>query len=226
MRLLQNIRKTTAKLLSAKEIGLTFLRFYAVGFLLFVLPFTRELFISLIAISLLLVIGVVLYKHREWNYKTVLYFLFIAVSSFFLEMLGTTTGKIFGTYFYDRGLGIQLNHTPLIIGLNWVFLVYASHDIAERYTAKPYLRVLMGAAFMVIYDVVMEWVAPVMQMWHFDTGYPPFANFLTWFITALVFHSGMELLHIHTRNFAARVLFLIQILFFLAIGLFSAIFIP
>lgn len=212
------------KLLSRKEMPLNFIRFYAVGLILFIIPFTRDFFIFLIPLSLLLVISVILYFHRVWNAKTIIYFAIIAIASFFFEMAGTTTGDIFGIYQYDKGLGTQVNHTPLIIGLNWLFLVYASHDISERFLHKPVYRILLGSILMVLYDVIMEWVAPVMQMWHFETSYPPFQNFLAWFSAALVLHTGFELLKIRTCNLPARALFVIQMLFFVLVGLSSLAF--
>jgi len=213
------------KLTSERELPMNFIRFYSVGLLLFIIPFTRELFISITALSLLLVIGIVLYYHREWNVKTVLLFLFIVCASFLLEMAGTATGEIFGVYFYERGLGFKINGTPLIIGLNWLFLVYASHDIANRISGNAFIRILLGASLMILYDILLEWVAPYMQMWHFDSGYPPLQNFIVWFITAFILHSGFEILRIRTDNKPARMLFIIQAGFFVCIGVFSSLFI-
>jgi len=213
------------KLVSEKELPINFIRFYSVGLILFIIPFTRELFISITALSLLLVIGVILYYHQAWNIKTILFFAFIMVASFILEMKGTATGDIFGIYHYDRGLGFKVYNTPLIIGLNWLFLVYASHDIANRISDYPPLRILIGALLMILYDLLLEWVAPYMQMWHFDSSYPPLQNFVTWFIAACIFHSGFEILHIHTDNKPARILFIIQAGFFVFIGVYSSLFI-
>lgn len=216
----------TENLLARKKMPLNFVRFYIVGLILFMIPFTREFFIFLIPFSLLLVIGAILYFHKNWNRKTVIYFAFIVIATFFFEMAGTITGDIFGTYSYDWGLGIKVNHTPLIIGVNWLFLVYASHDISERFLRKPIYRVILASALMVLYDVIMEWVAPVMQMWHFDTPYPPFRNFVAWFTAAFILHLGFELLKIRTANLPARALFIIQMLLFTIIGIYSLIFIP
>lgn len=213
-------------LISAKELPGNFVRFYTVGLVLFLLPFTRELFISITVLSLILVIGVTFYHQKEWNLKILLYFAFIIVGSFLLEMLGTTTGKIFGAYHYKRGLGPEVNHTPLIIGLNWLFLTYASHDIAYRFSNTSIIRILTGTGLMILYDLLLEWVAPSMQMWHFDTGYPPLRNFIAWFIAAFIFQSGFEILHIYTDNKPARMLFVIQGGFFLLIGIYSSLFIP
>lgn len=200
-----------------------FICFYAVGLVLFMLPFTRPLFITITPLTLLLVIGIILYFHKGWDLKTILFFAFIFISSFILEMKGTTTGKIFGEYYYARGLGLRINHTPLIIGLNWLFLVYASHDIAYRVSRWPLLRIFIGTILMVLYDLLLEWVAPYMEMWYFMSDHPPLQNYVTWFITAFIFHCGFELLRIRTNNRSARMLFFIQALFFILLGIYSII---
>ncbi len=106
----------TENLLARKKMFLNFVRFYTVGLILFMIPFTREFFIFLIPFSLLLVIGVVLYFHENWKQKTVIYFDFIVVATFFLKMAGTITGDIFGTYSYYWGLGRKVNHAPVMFG--------------------------------------------------------------------------------------------------------------
>lgn len=198
-----------------------FVRFYLVGLILFMLPFTRGLFISITAASLFLVIAAVLLFHTSWNTKTVLWFLFIVISSFLMESFGVRTGALFGQYTYERGLAPMIDHTPVIIGFNWLFLVYASHNIVDRFNLRPWSRILCGSLLMIGYDVVLEWIAPFMQMWHFDSGYPPLRNFIVWFLAALLYHCGFEVLKIRSDNPPARILFGLQILFFLLIGLFS-----
>ncbi|MCD7973352.1 MAG: carotenoid biosynthesis protein [Candidatus Azobacteroides sp.] len=218
------MEENSIKTLPEKWKSTPFASFYLVGLGLFILPFTRPLFISITALSLLLVIGVILYYHRNWNKQTVLFFLFIIISSFFFEMAGIRTGKIFGDYMYDRALGIKINGTPLIIGLNWLYLIYATHDIVSRKFSKPVSRILTGALLMVFYDLFLEWVAPYMEMWHFTTGYPPPENFVAWFLASVVFHSGFEILHIQSNNILARGAFGIQLVFFILIGTYSYFF--
>lgn len=116
-----------------------------------------------------------------------------------------------------------MDGTPLIIGLNWLWLVYASHDIAERLVRGTGFRILTGSILMTGYDLALEWAAPAMRMWHFDGAYAPVRNFAVWFAAAVVYHSGAEVLAIRSDNRPARILFGIQVLFFLAIGLLAQI---
>ncbi len=137
-----------------------FIRFYLVGLVLFFIPATRGVFVWLTPLSLLLVIGIILFYHRNWNYRTLGWFSFIILSSFLVEMAGVNTGIIFGNYRYGEGLGPKLYGTPLIIGLNWLYLTYSTHDIASRLFRNPVAVITTGAGLMVLYDVVLEQVAP------------------------------------------------------------------
>lgn len=207
----------------AKEgkIPAAFVRFYAVGLLLWLLPPTRGLFVAITSPSLLLSLATAFLFHRTWNRRTLLWFAFIVLSAFWLEWAGIHSGRIFGRYAYGPGLAPLVDGTPLIIGLNWLWLVYASHDLATRIGRGPIFRIVSGSIAMVGYDLVMEWAAGPMQMWHFDGGYAPVRNFASWFAAALIYHSGFEVLAIRSNNRPARMLFGIQFAFFALIGLLS-----
>ena len=118
-----------------REVRKFFIIFYVIGTIGMVLPLTQALFIRLIPYSLLLNIAYLGYFHADKkSLKTVLAFISIAVLSFFIEMIGVESGLIFGTYAYGEGLGLKWHDTPLIIGVNWVILVYCSSAILEQYT--------------------------------------------------------------------------------------------
>jgi len=68
---------------------------------------------------------------------------------------------------------------------------------------------------MLVYDIVLEQVAPLMEMWKWQDGTVPFRNYLAWFVLSLVFHSCIKLFHIDTRNRIALTVFAVQFLFFL-----------
>lgn len=216
--------RSVASSFSEKTVFFYFVRFYVVGLVLFMLPFTRPLFIMLIPYSLLFVVGSLFYFHPRWNVATLFFFAFIMGSTFLLEMAGTSSGVIFGSYRYEHGLGVRVYHTPLIIGLNWLFLVYASRSLVERAFGKPFVRIIVAAGWMVAYDVVLEWVAPTMQMWRFETGYPPVRNFIVWFVTSLLFHTLYEYLPVGSPTPLAGKVLKIQMIFFVCIGLYNLIF--
>ncbi len=212
------------KLISEQEISHNFVVFYAVGLVLFFLPWTRELFIAITPFTLLLVFGAAFYHHKLWDYKTVVIFSIIIVSSYFFEVAGVNSGLIFGQYEYSKGLGLQIFNTPLIIGLNWLFLVYATHSIVYQFTKNSFLRIISGAFLMVFYDFIIEFIAPEMHMWSFENGYPPLQNFTSWLGAALVFHALTVFTGLKIANKPARNLFYIQLAFFSILTVFKFLF--
>jgi len=224
-----NLIKKVFNVVSYEELPKTFLIFYSVGLLLFLLPFTRELFITLTPLSLLLVNIALLYHHRHWNFRFILFIFTVTISSFLIEAEGVRGGVLFGDYIYLGTLGPKLFATPLIIGLNWLMLTYCSAAIMEYIrrrsagTVDIAIKILGGALLMVTYDIVVEMVAPGMGMWEFDQGYPPAKNFVMWFVMATVFHILFVAFKIKPVGKPAIALFFAQIAFFLVISLFMAV---
>ena len=98
--------------------------FYVVGIVGLSFPVTHIFFVHLIPFALLLSAFILLpYQEDDFRRKTVVFFAAIFVVSFAVEAIGVNTGKIFGQYIYDNGLGVKCFGTPLIIGLNWALLV-------------------------------------------------------------------------------------------------------
>lgn len=201
-----------------------FARFYAVGALLWLLPPTRGLFAALTAPSLAAVTVAALLFHRGWKRTTVGWFAFIALSAYGMEWAGVHDARLFGAYAYGPGLAPLVGGVPLVIGLNWLWLTYASHDCAARIVRTPLLRIVVGSLLMVGYDAVLEWAAPPMRMWHFAGGYAPLRNFAVWLGASLVYHAGFEVWGIRSDNRPARVLFALQALFLLSVALLARLF--
>lgn len=204
-------------LISKNGLPYTFVVFYIVGICLFIIPSTQKLFISIIPYTLILVAIAVFFYHKEWNRKTFLVLVSIFIFSILAEIIGVATGKLFGTYSYGVGLGYKLFNVPLLIGINWIILVYGSNAVLSKYSANKYLKIIGASILMVIYDFILELAAPYMLMWEFAPIRPPFENYLMWFVLAIVFNSAIELFNVNTNNKPARALFITQIFFFLII---------
>ena len=68
---------------------------------------------------------------------------------------------------------------------------------------------------MVLYDVVLEQVAPKMQMWFWEADRVPFRNYLVWFLMALIFHTLLVITGLKLKNPLSKIVFSAQFLFFL-----------
>ncbi|MGE4414138.1 MAG: carotenoid biosynthesis protein [Bacteroidales bacterium] len=215
--------KKILSIIEYNELPKTFAIFYSVGLLLFAIPLTRPLFLFILPLSLLFVFAAVLYHHKRWDAKFIYFGISVATLSFLIEMAGVKTGLVFGIYSYKGSLGAELFETPLIIGVNWLMLTYCSAAIMN-YVAKrsagfmgSALKAAGGALLMLAYDFVAELVAPVMNMWEFKDMRPPAENYVMWFALALTFHITLNALGIQARGKPAMALFLLQMVFFLAI---------
>ena len=207
----------TIKYLINEGVPITFIIIYFVGLALYFIPLTRNLFILITPYTLVLVTVVIFSHHKEWNTKTIAVLASIFILSIVIEIIGVATGKLFGVYAYGKGLGVKIADVPVIIGLNWIFLVYASNGIISKYTSKNILIILGAASLMVVYDIVLEKAAPLMDLWVFSENNPPTNNYVMWFLLALLFNVVFQVFKVSTINTPARWLFFIQLVFFVII---------
>lgn len=205
---------------NTKNIKGFFLLFYAVGVAGLVYSYTFPLFVQLIPFALLLSIVALAFFHGTFTQKQLILFIIIFVFGFLIEMAGVNTGIIFGPYNYGDSLGLKLYNTPLIIGLNWLLLVYVTASIMENTRFHPAVKVVFGSILMLGYDVVLEQVAPVVDMWYWHTGNVPAQNYLSWFVLAILFHTLIRIFNINTKNKLGPFLFVCQTVFFILLIIF------
>jgi bisanhydrobacterioruberin hydratase len=216
-----NIKNISAK--TILYVKLFFVLFYTIGYFGITNPSTSNLFLATIPFVLLMSVGVLLFFHEDtYNFKTILLFSTIYILGYAIEVLGVNTGLIFGNYQYGSGLGLKLFNTPLMIGVNWLFLIYASASLFEQYSIPTPLKVVAASLVMIFYDLVLELVAPQINMWSFDGGRVPFLNYFAWFLISIFFHTLLKLGKIKTHNQLALTLLISQTLFFIALILFMA----
>lgn len=204
-----------------KMIRLIIIVFFIVGIVGVAAPISRNLFIALIPLALFLSTIVLISFHQsEIRKKEVLVFLSILLISYLTEAVGVNYDFIFGIYEYGNGLGTKILGTPLLIGVNWLLLVYCTSAISEKVPGGPLGKITGASLLMVAYDIVMEQVAPKMDMWTFKSGYPPLQNYITWLILAFIFHSVIRLADIRITNRLASLIFYCQGAFFIILLIF------
>jgi putative membrane protein len=208
--------KLMAKLMDTREIKRFLVWFYVIGVAGMLIPVTSAFFIRLTPLALLMNFGLLLLHHEsKFSAKTILIFILILLFGFFIEIAGVQTGIIFGEYSYGQGLGWKLWDTPLIIGLNWLLLVYTTATITQKIKTNNFLRIALGAGMMLIYDFIMEQVAPKMDMWTWLGGSVPNENYLAWFVIAAVFHAMIQFTDIQIKNKLSETILMAQFVFFI-----------
>ena len=88
--------------------------FYVVGIIGFSIKYTYSIFIHLTPVVLLMSLALLFYYDRNnITTKKILFYVFIYISSLFIEMYGVNTGILFGDYTYGKGLGIKIVETQI-----------------------------------------------------------------------------------------------------------------
>jgi putative membrane protein len=187
---------------------------YAVGLAGFLLSEWLPLFEKLTPANLIFASIMVFAFHRPWSGRFLAFILAVFVAGWSVEWLGVNTGIIFGAYSYDDGLGFKLFEIPLIIGLNWVLLIYCSGTIAS-YTPLPnWAKALLGALLMVALDVLIEPFAIAHGLWSWETPSVPLRNYLAWFIVSFMMLLPFFRYHFSNRNPVAVAVYVLQLVFF------------
>jgi len=199
-----------------KAIGAFVIVFYVVGLIGMLLPSTFSLFQKLIPFALIVsFVALALFHKSTFDWKSILCFFSIYILSFAIEAFGVKTGKIFGYYKYGEGLGLKIFQTPLIIGINWLFLVYTSSAIVDRFKIPKIGKILLASLLMLLFDFILEHIAPKIGMWHWKENLIPIQNYVAWFALAVFFNSLLKLFKIKIENKLALLLLGCQFLFFL-----------
>ncbi len=189
--------------------------FYFVGVAGILIPATSELFKKLIPLALLTSGGLLVMFHKQsFKTKTTIIFIAIAALAFLAEALGVKTGNIFGEYTYGDNLGPKVADTPLLIGLNWLMLIYCSIVIADTVSSKIPFKIFIPPSLMLIYDLVLEQAAVALGMWSWADGKIPSRNYIAWFGLSLLFTLVIRFLKISFSNKLAPYVMATQFIFF------------
>ncbi len=152
-----------------------------------------------ITLSALLQVGVVLtVLHHAWGpARTLWTALIVAVSTWLIEFVGSTTGYPFGVYHYTDLLQPQVGGVPILIPLAWLMMLPPAWAVAQSLAGSASRPAFIGwsALALTAWDLFLDpqMVAWGLWMWAQPGGYfgIPWVNFLGWLlasalITALV----------------------------------------
>lgn len=212
---------------------------YIVGLVGLSLPICHNVFVTLSSVNIMLAVVLVVFYHTTshtimqkaqeqqlhgvspGDYITMqgINFVFksflVGVAGFFLEVDGVQTGLIFGEYSYGNVLGPKMMEVPLILGLNWFFMVYCSTQIAGLFKLPMVPTALLAGGIMTGYDLILEPNAIAMGYWHWHNGEIPLQNYIAWFVAGSLFSLFYIYRSTRVHNMMAIFLFSIQVIFFI-----------
>lgn len=210
---------------------------YIVGTLGLILPSTQPYLKLASPFNLWVSVILLLLFHPQMNKSFILTSIGIFLAGFFIEVIGVQSGLIFGKYWYGQTLGTKLMDVPVVIGANWLLLIYCSNivtlvlfDLLKKNTLKKSLldytgtKAIFASSLMVGLDYLIEPVAIHLDFWHWQFEKIPSQNFQAWFIIAFL----LSCLFLHGNfkksNPLATLLFALQFLFFISINIFKRLF--
>jgi putative membrane protein len=209
MKMVEQIRK------NIKIVSLILIIFYSVGIIGITIPATSAFFMSLTPFALILSVLLLIIFHTKFEINSIGTFFLIFVLGFVSEERGVNTGLIFGNYVYGDTLGLKLNNTPVIIGLNWLMMTYLTASVVENLKTNAVIKILSASTLMLAYDLVLEQLAPTLNMWSWQGNTIPLQNYAAWFVLAIIFQSILKVRKINVTNKLSPIVLAVQFLFFL-----------
>jgi bisanhydrobacterioruberin hydratase len=211
-------------MLTKKEKWISFelIVIYLVGIIGIILPLHPD-FIRLTPLNLLVSIALMLWNHGRFTPKEIVGLVLVFVLGFLAEAHGTNYGVIFGEYQYGDVLGWQVWNTPLSAGLLWLIVTYGAGATMNLLFPSWHsiVKTIVGAAFLVLLDALIEPVAIAQQFWQWEGGVVPLRNYFGWFwigvLQLLVFQYFMK----GNQNKIGALLLAIQFLFFAVLNIFQ-----
>lgn len=181
-------------------------------------PFTRyitDFFLLMVNGSLLALLW---YASKD---ARLLYWAIVAYcGTFCIEALGVATGRIFGQYAYGSAMLVQWMGVPLVIALNWVVLMLAVNNLAQRIIARPLLASALSGFIIAIYDIFIEPVAIKLDYWQWEGNTVPIQNYVAWGLVAFVFSLPVQYLKLPCNRPVLLVYLAVQWFFFVMLWLF------
>ena len=179
--MLKNISKEN------RWIGLLLL-FYFSGILGILTVVYKDFFLPLTPLNLLITLMVFLVVNRDFSKHFLILCFLIFTIGFSVETIGVKTGVLFGRYSYGNLFGFRIFETPLIIGINWLFLALSAHGVVQYFSKKWLWLILIPSFLMTGLDYIVEPVAMKLGFWSWENNIIPLQNYVMWFVTSAVIH--------------------------------------
>jgi putative membrane protein len=179
----------------------------------------QDLFLRLTPLNLLLSLGLFIWANNDFSVQFYKVVAILFALGFLVEVIGVSTGVLFGEYTYGATLGFKLFETPLMIGVNWILLSLASFGISSFFLKKQLPIILLSSLLMVLMDVLIEPIAISLDFWTWALGDIPLQNYVMWFFVSLIMNAIMSFNRLKIDYRISFGLLLSQILFFTLLSL-------
>jgi putative membrane protein len=192
--------------------------FHLVGLLGFLIPALTPYFLKLVPFHLLLMFAVIIFAYNADVKRLLLFVSGVFLCGFLVEVLGVHTGKIFGSYYYGDTLGYKIAAVPLLMGVNWVILIFSIGQMMKALKIRnSILASAIGAAILVGFDFFLEPVAMKFNYWQWDWHEIPVQNYIAWYIVSVILLKLYYALGLKQQKYIGSAMFLSQLVFFVVL---------
>ncbi|KAB2907893.1 MAG: carotenoid biosynthesis protein [Ignavibacteriales bacterium] len=168
---------------------------------------------------LLSVIYVIFVSREDWDKKVIIWAVGVIILFFVLRIVNHEIGAIFGTYTTGNLLGPALFGVPLVMIINRAMIVYGIVAILTEATENIFAFSFLAGVALVAFDFTLQPVAAKLAYWQWAEGKVPFQNYISWFIIGAVVSVPYYLLRKKPVSRVPIWLVLIEVVFFLLLGL-------
>lgn len=218
------------------------LLFHVSGFIGIAFTQYKDWFVQSTALNLLIMFGLLIWVQEQKDKWFYWFMCLCFVVGFGVEVIGVNTGLLFGHYSYGRILGLKLFNVPLLIGVQWFVTVFCCANITQQvqqwiekkvfndrvvvdtlnnYKSLQFISLVIdGALLALLFDYVLEPVAIKLQYWTWENTKIPTYNYICWFFISAILLFVYKLMPLRKTNQFALHLFIIQLLFFIALRIY------
>jgi len=192
--------------------------FHLVGLIGFLIPVAQPYFMKLVPFHLLLMFAVILFSYNANVKRLLLFVCGVFVCGFLVEVLGVKTGKIFGSYYYGTTLGFKVATVPLLMGVNWVILIFSTGQMIKSFKIRNgILASLLGGLCLILFDFFLEPTAMKFDYWHWDRHVIPLQNYVAWFIVSVILLKFYYALGLKQQKYIGTTMYVSQLIFFVVL---------
>jgi putative membrane protein len=207
------------KHLTVEKLSLLFiLILFCVGF--YGLSFSDLNFFARLTPVVLAFGGFLVILNSGKNFKRIFYLVLIFTVGYLIEVIGVKTGMVFGWYKYGNNLGPKIMDVPVLMGINWLSLLYGAGMLGFLISRKIFWQWFWAAFFMMLIDIFIEPLACKLDFWCWNNAtMPPLQNFGAWFLISFILVMPFRFLKHEDESRFAAFYFIIQLLFFVLLNM-------
>jgi len=196
--------------------------FHLVGLIGFLIPVAQPYFMKMVPFHLLLMFGVILFSYQADLKPLLLFVSGVFLCGFLVELLGVKTGKIFGSYYYGDTLGFKIAAVPILMGVNWVILIFSTGQMIKSFKIKnSIIAALLGGVCLILFDFFLEPVAMKFNYWQWDWHEIPLQNYVAWFIVSVILLKFYYAFGLKQQKHIGTVMYVSQLIFFVVLSMTS-----